>query len=275
MPENLSTWKDQQIYISYQSWEAVSPQAVLLLVHGLGAHSGRWEPLAKYFLGQNISSYALELQGFGQTGGIKGHVESFDTYYDGILALAQLISKENPGKKIFLLGESFGGLLSFLVAHKTPGSFSGLICLAPAFSLSVQVPLWEYFWVVFNFFNNPQKQFKLHFVGEMCTRDPKYQEQIDTDFRECRVASAQFIMSYFFAERSARKIATKLTIPALFLIPIQDQLVSPHASKVIFYRLWAEDKQMIKYPEMFHALSVELDKEKVFADILQWLKKRL
>ncbi len=275
MAESRMINRDQKTGILYQSWDIASARAVLLLVHGLGAHSGRWEPLAQYFLQHNIASYALELQGFGQTQGTKGHIDSFDTYFDDILSLARIIRKENPDRKIFLLGESFGGLLSFLLAHRAPELFSGLVCIAPAFSIKIQVSLWDYIWVFFNLFKNPQKQFKVNFIGEMCTRDPQYQEQIDTDSQEHRLVSAQFILNYFYAVRSARKIATKLSIPALFLIPLQDKLVSPHASKIIFYSLWAQDKEMIKYPEMFHALSVELGKEKVFADILKWLEKRL
>jgi len=275
MAESQVIKSDQKTGILYQSWNIASSRAVFLLVHGLGAHSGRWEPLAQFFLQQNIASYALELQGFGQTQGIKGHIDSFDTYFDDILSLARIICKEYPDKKIFLIGESFGGLLSYLLAHRAPELFSGLVCIAPAFSIRIQVSLWDYIWVFFNLFKNPKKQFKVNFVGEMCTRDPQYQEQIDTDFKEHRLVSAQFILNYFYAQRSVRKIATKLSIPALFLIPIQDKLVNPHASKVVFYRLWAQDKEMIKYPEMFHALSVELDKEKVFDDILKWMDKRL
>jgi alpha-beta hydrolase superfamily lysophospholipase len=274
MPEAKDIYTDRESGIMYQKWGPDVCRVVLLLVHGLGAHSGRWEPLAQYFAQHNISSYALELKGFGQTGGIEGHVDSFDTYFEDILSLARIIRKENPDTKIFLLGESFGGLLTFLLAHRSPELFSGLICLAPAFSIKIQVSLWDYFWVIVNSFRDPQKQFKLHFIGEMCTRDPKYQSQIDTDAREHRQVSAQFILNYFYAQRSVRKISTQLQIPVLFLVPIQDKLVSPHASKVIFYRLWAQDKEMIRYPEMYHALSVELGKEKVFADILHWLGKR-
>ena len=36
-----------------------------------------------------------------------------------------------------------------------------------------------------------------------------------------------------------------------------------------------EDKQLIEYPEMFHALSIDLDREKVFADILNWVERRI
>ncbi|MDD5347881.1 MAG: alpha/beta fold hydrolase [Candidatus Omnitrophica bacterium] len=267
--------KDAKTGILYQQWKAASPKACLLLVHGLGAHSGRWKVLAEYFLAQDISSYALELQGFGQTQGTKGHIDSFDTYYDNIRALAVLIRSENPGSKIFLVGESFGGLLSYIMVQIEPSLFSGLILLSPAFSIRLQVSMWDYMRVFLHLFVNPQKQFKVRFVGDMCTRDPRFQEQIDTDFLEHRLVSAKFVLNYFYAERAAFHRIAVIEMPVLFLVPSEDKLVSPQASKVIFYRLLTRDKELIKYPEMYHALSVELGKEQVFADIRRWLAKRI
>ena len=75
---------DQKTGIMYRLWEHPDPEAVLLLVHGLGAHSGRWDPLSEYFLKNNISSYALELKGFGSTEGPRGHIDTFATYFNDI-----------------------------------------------------------------------------------------------------------------------------------------------------------------------------------------------
>lgn len=266
---------DDKTGIFYEQWDAASARAALLLVHGLGAHSGRWQALADFFTRQGFSCYSVELQGFGQTRGLRGHIDSFETYFNDIRRLNEIIRSELPGRKIFLAGESFGGLLAFLLSFKSPELFSGLICLSPAFSIKLQVSFWDYTRVFLHLFLDQQKQFKLHLVGDMCTRDLKYQEQIDHDFREHRLVSAKFVLNYFQAERSARRISMPLRIPVLFLIPGQDTIVSSHISKVIFYRLLARDKTLIKYPEMFHALSVELGKEKVFADMLQWLNARL
>ncbi len=259
----------------YRSWKLDSPRGVLLLVHGFGAHSGRWESLADYFLKHNIASYALELRGFGRTQGVRGHVDTFDSYFDDILALADVIRENNPGTKIFLAGESLGGLISFLLACKRNEKFSGLVCLASAFNTKIRAPFWEYIGILLSLFINPQKQFRIRFTGELCTRDPQRQARIDSDPLEHRMASARFIFNYFRAERSARKAAAELSIPVLFLVPGGDKLVSPQTNKLIFNHIKARNKKIIEYPEMFHALTVELGKEKVFADILNWIKERL
>jgi alpha-beta hydrolase superfamily lysophospholipase len=48
-------------------------------------------------------------------------------------------------------------------------------------------------------------------------------------------------------------------------------MVDQKKSKKIFNRLQLKDKKMIEYPGMYHALSIEKGKEKVFADILAWV----
>ena len=50
---------DKKTGLMYQQWDALSPQAVFLLVHGLGGHSARWQFLAEYLLKNRISSYAI------------------------------------------------------------------------------------------------------------------------------------------------------------------------------------------------------------------------
>ncbi len=266
---------DPQSGIIYRSWQLPQAQAVLLLVHGLGAHSGRWEALAKYFSNHNFSSYGLELRGFGSTNFLKGHIESFNIYFQDILSLRGIIERENPGKRVFLIGESFGGMLSFLLAQKQGQAFSGLVLIAPAFSIKMQVSLWDYLQVALHLFINPKKQFKVRLSAAMCTRDTEYQKQLDSDPLESREVSAKFMANYFMAESLARKIPASLVIPVLFLVAGEDKIVNPQETKRIFRWLDAKDKEIIKYPEMFHALSVELGKEKVFDDILKWLVKRL
>jgi alpha-beta hydrolase superfamily lysophospholipase len=266
---------DLQSGILYRHWQPPEAQASLLLVHGLGAHSGRWEALAEYFSRNKFNSYALELKGFGATSGLKGHVESFAEYYQDISALRKIIEKENPGKKIFLLGESFGGLLSFLFCIKSPKVFNGLILMAPAFSIKMQVSIWTYLQVFLHLFINPKKHFKAQLTSAMCTRDIDSRKRIDADSLESRVVTAKFTVNYFLAETEARKSRAKWSIPALFLVAGEDKIVNPQETKRIYRWLDAQDKELIKYPEMYHALSIELGKEQVFEDILKWLKQRL
>ncbi len=119
-----------------------SPRAVFLLVHGLGAHSARWEFLAGTLALEGYASYGIELRGFGRTPDRpRGHVDSFRIWDHDILALRDIIGKDHPGRKVFLLGESMGGLIAFNLACRHPEAFAGQVLIAPAFKSALKFPL--------------------------------------------------------------------------------------------------------------------------------------
>ncbi|MFH1847527.1 MAG: alpha/beta fold hydrolase [Candidatus Omnitrophota bacterium] len=267
--------QDEKTGVNYRCWEAASTEAVLLFVHGLGAYSARWDFTGKFFLKQNISSYAIELKGFGEDKGLKGHIDSFNTYFNDIRSLINIIFNKHPNTKIFLMGESLGALISFMFSCKYAGIFNGLICISPSFLSRMKVSFLEYVRILFAAFFSPCKQFNMPFDSAMCTQDKEYQKIMDEDKREHRLATARLLMCTLSAQIRALVFKTQINIPVLFLLAGEDKLVDPRVSKKVFQRLKAEDKKMIEYPDMYHALSIELGREKVFQDIVLWLRGRI
>jgi len=257
-------------------WSAKDPDFVLLLVHGMGAHSGRWDFAADYFLKHNISSYSIELRGYGQTEGPKGHIDSFKEYYKDLLALCQVIKSENPGKKVFILAESMGALISFLFVLQHQDLFCGLICISPAFGNGMKISLSDYLRMIMSLFYNKKKRFVMPFTSQMCTRDEAYQKAMDSDPREHRFATSGTLWEIVKAQLMAPFAARRLKLPVLFLVAGDggDKLVSVAAEKRIFGLLKKNnpDNKFIQYPEMLHALSIDADREKVFGDILGWAR---
>jgi alpha-beta hydrolase superfamily lysophospholipase len=262
--------------ILYRHWNASSPKAVLLLIHGLGAHTARWNFLAGFFAAKGFSSYALDLRGFGRTPERpRGHIDSFRIYDDDLLALLAIVAREHPGKKIFLLGESLGALMAFNLAGRFPGEFSGQILISPSFKNGMKFPLSSYLTLIALYLINARKTVPVPFTSAMCTRDVAYQKVMDANPDELRVASLKCLMGILGEQRSAKKPAKAMSVPALFLIPGLDQLVDERASRKLFAKMSLDDKTLLEYPDMHHALSIELGREKVFADILAWLRKRV
>jgi alpha-beta hydrolase superfamily lysophospholipase len=275
----------------YRYWDAVSsgtnsadassqdvslPRAVLLLVHGLGGHTARWDFLASFFAGRGISSYANELRGFGCTPERpRGHVDSFRVYERDILALREIIAAEHPGKKIFILGESLGGLIVFNLSGRNPDAFAGQILISPAFKNGMKFPLSSYLTLAANIAFRPRKTIDVPFTAAMCTQDVDYRAVMDGNPDELRVASLKLLMSSLSEQRAAARLAAGLTVPPLFLIAGRDLLVDAPAARKMFKKLALADKTLIEYPDMLHALSIELDRERVFRDILFWLDGRI
>ncbi|MCM8760548.1 MAG: lysophospholipase [Candidatus Omnitrophica bacterium] len=251
--------------IVYRRWAPSSPRAVFLLVHGLGAHGGRWEALAEFFLTKGVLSYAIELEKTG----------NFRRYFSDVMRLRELAATQLPGKKIFLIGESMGAIISFILAAKNPSCFDGLILLSPAFANRVRLNVLDYLKIAISLLYNPANQIKLPFDSSMCTRDSRYRNRMDCDPLEYRSASARLLFELMIYQASARSAAPKITVPTLFLLPGDDKIANQAVSARVFGRLRVDDKALVKFPGMYHSLSVEMGRQAVFEEILRWIERRI
>ena len=264
----------------YRRWEAApapaAPKAAFLLVHGLGAHSARWEFLAGHLAARGFASYAIELRGFGRTPERpRAHVRSFRVWERDILGLRDIIGRELPGRKVFLLGESMGGLLAYDLAGRSPEGFSGLIAIAPSFKNGMRFPLSVYLKLVLFGLFKPKLIVNVPFTSDMVTCDRAYLEVMNACPDEIRVASLGLLGGFLPLQARAGRLAKRLSVPTLFLVPGRDLLVDERAGRRIFAKLRLADKTIIEYPDMLHALSIEIGREKVFEDVVTWAGQRL
>lgn len=245
-------------------WTAPDARAVFLLVHGLGTYAGRWAAMAEFFRENGISSYAVNLP----------KLDSICAYYRGILCLRDTIGKECPGKKIFLVGESLGGLASFIFSAEHPGSFAGLVCMSPAFGNRKKLSALKKLEIAGALLFAPLMRIDLPFDSAMCTRDVDCRRKLDSDPLEYRSATVRLIIEIMKGQAHAKSIADKLETPVLFLLSGEDKIVDPQASRDIFSRLAVKDKALQEFNGMYHALSIELGKEAVFDAVLKWIDRR-
>lgn len=270
-----SVVRDKTTGVIYRRWECPFPEAVFLLVHGLGAHSGRWDLFASYFLQQSISSYAIDLRGFGETPQPKGYMESFNLVFKDIQDLKSIIQRETGGKPVFIIGESMGGLISYLFIRRQPRGFRGLVCLSPVFRSRLKFGWRQYLRVIQGSFWDVQRPLQTPLTHQMCTRDSTSIREMENDPLEHRFAAPRLLLSIALAGLRARVCPAALKIPVLFLVSGSDVIVDPAATRKVFELSRSGDKEFISYPEMYHALSVELGREQVFQDILRWTRARI
>jgi len=150
-------------------------------------------------------------------------------------------------------------------------SMKGLVCISPAFSNKLEVKPVDYLKMSLALLYNPRKQFLIPFTAEMCTRDMQYQKIMNKDPREHRLVSAKLIFEIKRLQKTAPRSAARIKLPTLFLLAGDDKLVEPAVSRKIFDMIASKDKKIVEYPEMCHALSIDLGREKVFLEILKWI----
>jgi alpha-beta hydrolase superfamily lysophospholipase len=121
----------------YQAWlPEEEVKAVLLVVHGLGEHCGRYMNVVNHFIPLGYAVYGFDHIGHGQSEGMREVVERFTDYTDTLTVYCEMVKGWQIGKPIFLLGHSMGGLIASYYLLDDQASFRGAVISAPAVKVS-------------------------------------------------------------------------------------------------------------------------------------------
>jgi alpha-beta hydrolase superfamily lysophospholipase len=111
--------------------------------------------------------------------------------------------------------------------------------------------------------------------NNVLSRDKKILEEFDRDLlRHDRVSAGLYLEMMATAEK-IQKMGKKIDIPTYFQLAGQDKVVSTKASKKFFETLGSQDKKITIYENSYHEIYNDLDREKVFGDLREWLKTHL
>ena len=116
------------------AWKAANPTAVLIAIHGFGLHKGAFKQFAQRMQENGISTYALDVRGFG--GWIQSDKKepmSFPHTMQDLSMLVRSIRHDDPNTPIFLMGESMGGAIALSYAAMNPLMVDGVISSVPSY----------------------------------------------------------------------------------------------------------------------------------------------
>jgi pimeloyl-ACP methyl ester carboxylesterase len=116
----------------------------LLILHGWGSNSERWQRVKELLGKKGIEVLALDLPGFGIISS-PSRPWGRDDYLNWIL---QKIKGKN-WEKFNLLGHSFGGGLAVKIATKFPEKVEKLILCAPAVIKRKSIKTYLFYWLAF------------------------------------------------------------------------------------------------------------------------------
>lgn len=260
-------------------WQAWSPdesaRAVLLVAHGYGEHSGRYGNLVDFFVPRGFAVYAVDHRGHGRSEGQRGHVKRFDELIADLHAFRVRVEEDQRENPIVLVGHSLGGLIAVHYALAHGQGLAGVVLSSPALGL-IGGPSRPLVWLgrVLSLFA-PRVSFRGNVAPELLSHDASVGQAYAADSLVHRSVSARFVTELSRAIRLAHERAAEMRVPLLVLQAGDDRLVDPHAVEDFAGKAGSEVKNLQLYSGFYHEIFNETEKERVFADLAQWIEMRI
>ena len=262
--------------IYYQCWlpEGEST-AVLLIVHGLAEHSGRYMNVVNHFVPLGYAVYGVDHVGHGKSSGTRVYVERFEDYTDTLKIYFDMVRHWHPEKPVFLVGHSMGGLIGAVYLLDYQAELTGAVLSGPA--VKVHDTVSSAFIFVGKLISVLMP--KLGLIGleaEGVSRDPAVVQAYVNDPLVCRgKVTARLSAELVKAIRRVAAEATKITLPILILQGSADRLVDPKGAQMLYDAVNSVDKTIKIYDGLYHEVYNEPEHGQVLGDVKAWLETHL
>jgi len=257
----------------WQRWSGPGPSLPLVILHGGGEHSGRYGETAARLVREGYALHAFDLPGHGRSPGKRGHIRSFDVYVESVRRFIVKISEENGGQPPALIGHSLGGLVATLYAARHSPAIRCLALSSPLWGLSVPVPTWQRaFARILSPLCPSLTLNRPRLIGATLSHDPQVEQRYLSDPLVHFRASVRLYTEIQTRCRDLPRLLPALKAPLLLMQAGADRVVSPEAVQRLFPLAGSAPKRLILYEGFYHELFNEVEKERVFQDLLSFLR---
>jgi alpha-beta hydrolase superfamily lysophospholipase len=253
------------------------PRAVLLIVHGLAEHSGRYLHVLDHFANAGFDCWAHDYRSHGQSPGLRVHVSEFDEFLTDLAAARSMVCDAQPDLPFFLIGHSQGGLIVLREALAHPEGLDGIVVSSPFLGLHPDAAPPAVLHMVANIVSTfaPKLMFSKVAEPSALSRDPAVPEAYVADPLVSTTVSARWFTSVLKAHADTHARASSLRLPALVMQSGDDRLTDPAATRQWVSNAPADLVDYVEWEGLYHEMFNEPEKEEVFARVEQWLEKRL
>lgn len=253
-----------------------NPKAVLLVLHGLAEHSGRYGNVVDYFIPRGYAVYGYDQRGHGKSQGDRCYVDRFQDLIADLNTFVAMVNKFHPSLKVFLMGHSIGATVAVTYSVQYPSAVAGLIVsgavLKPGESITPLMKLMAR--VLSALFPrmgvsvlDASTLSKDKAVVDAYVNDPLvYRGKVSAKMG----AELLNMMEKYLPPRLG-----ELKSPLLVLHGGEDRLSNKEGSIFLYKGAASPDKTLKIYEGLYHEIYNEPERVQVFADVETWLAKHL
>ena len=246
---------------------------VVVISHGLNAHSGLYAWAAQQFTSNGLAVYALDHRGRGRSDGERFFVKKFADWTRDLATFIDIVKTREPGLPVFLFGHSAGGVIACGYTLDHQDQISGLIVEDFAY----QIPAPDVALAILKGVSHvaPHAHI-LKLKNEDFSRDPAVVAALNADPLIANESQpSETVAELVRADELLKKSFQKITLPLLILHGTADKVTKPSGSQEFYEKVGSSDKTLKLYEGHFHDLLADIGKQQVMADIQAWIDERL
>ena len=262
------------VQIFTQSWlpEGGAARAVVVLVHGFGEHSDRYDWVASQLVDAGYAVYASDHRGHGRSQGPRALVD-VDAVVADVDRLIDEASSAHPQLPVAMLGHSLGGLIAIRYALAHQRRLRALVLSGPLAALDAPPPALT---LARGIARVAPRLGVSSLDARLVSRDPG----VVAAYREDPLVHHGRIPAQTVAEmaRTVQRFPDtvgRVTVPTLIVYGTADGLCPPSGAVMLAERFGSVDLTTRAYEGLYHEILNEPEREMVMSDVLGWLGERL
>jgi acylglycerol lipase len=241
------------------------PWATVMIVHGLGEHSGRYERTGRLMSDAGLDVYAFDLRGHGLSGGRRVYVRRWEVFLDDLEG--RLAQVRPAGRPLVLFGHSMGALIALTyVCSDRP---SPDLLVLSAVPLGVRTPARQRALAPVLSRLAPTLLIANPISGDQLSRDPQVGVAYFADPLVQPRSTTRLGAELLRTMKSARSRLDRLHIPTLVIHGAADSLVPTEVSEPLA-RVAGVERRVLD--GLRHESLNEPEGPEVVASIVAWLR---
>jgi alpha-beta hydrolase superfamily lysophospholipase len=278
MPHIEGNFKGQKnLTLYYQGWlPEQTPKAVLLIVHGLAEHSGRYKNVVEYFVPKGYAVYGFDQRGHGRSDGARCYVDRFSDYIVDLHTFVTMVRGFHPGSKLFLVGHSIGGTIATAYATQYQSELAGLVLSGAGLKAGDSI--------------TPLVKLMARILSAIFPRMGVSTIDASAISRDKAVVDAYVNDPLVYRGKVSARLGNELLklmdkylparipelkLPLLIMNGTEDHLMNKEGSTLLYNMAASPDKTLKFYEGFYHEIYNEPERGQVFADVEAWLARHI
>lgn len=260
-------------HIVIQDWPleaGVALRGVVVIVHGLGEHAGRYEPVARRLNQWGFAVRGYDQCGHGESGGIRGGLPTDTRLLDDLADIVDSTrTRMAKGMPLILLGHSLGGLVVARFVALAVRPVDGVVLSSPA--LDPGLSGFQKLLVAVLPKIVPDLRVGNGLKPQFISHDPAVVAAYRADRLVHDRISARLALFIATAGPSTVALAGQWKVPTLLLYAGDDRLVNPRGSRAFAAVAPAQWVRAVCFDRLYHEIFNEPDSAPVFDTLKAWL----